>query len=237
MAAYKLFWDEFSGWYLEIIKPEYQKPVDRKTLDATLSFFDRLIRIIHPFMPFITEEIWHLLAERKEGESIMITRMPELKKYKKELLSRFEVVKETVTAIRSVRKEREIPNKDKLVLCIRLDKDGVDSEFLPVIMKLGNLSDVSLVDGKIEGAASFMTGTTEFYIPVEGKENNVAELERIREDLDYYRGFLASVMKKLDNVRFVQNAPEAVLELERKKKADTELKIQSLEERLKESGV
>ena len=237
MEAYKLFWDEFSGWYLEIIKPEYQKPVDRKTLDATLSFFDRLLRIIHPFMPFITEEIWHLLGERKEGESIMITRMPELKKHKKELLSRFEVVKETVTAIRSVRKERGIANKDKLTLCIRSDKDGVDSEFIPVIMKLGNLSDVSLVEGKIEGAASFMTGTTEFYIPLEGKQDNGAELERIREDLQYYRGFLVSVMKKLDNVRFVQNAPESVLEFERKKKADAELKIKSLEERLKELGV
>jgi valyl-tRNA synthetase len=188
-------------------------------------------------MPFITEEIWHLLAERKEVESIMTTRMPEVKKYKKELLSRFEVVKETVTAIRSVRKEREIPNKDKLVLCIRSDKDSVDSEFIPVIMKLGNLSDAILVDGKIEGAASFMTGTTEFYIPVEGKKDNGAELERIREDIDYYRGFLISVMKKLDNDRFIKNAPDAVLDLERKKKADAELKIKSLEERLKEPGV
>ena len=236
MAAYKLFWDEFSGWYLEIIKPEYQKPVDRKTLEVTLNFFDSLVRIIHPFMPFITEEIWQLLAERKEGESIMISRMPESKKYKKELLARFEVVKETVTAIRSVRKEREIPNKDKLVLCIRSDKNWVDRDFIPVIIKLGNLSDVSLVEGKKEGSASFMIDTTEFFIPLEGKQDYEAELARIREDLKYYRGFLVSVMKKLDNERFIRNAPEPVLELERKKKADTELKIESLEERLKELG-
>ena len=167
----------------------------------------------------------------------MISRMPESKKYKKELLARFEVVKETVTAIRSVRKVKDIPNKDKLVLCCRSDKDGVDSDFIPVIMKLGNLSDVSLVEGKKEGAASFMIGTTEFYIPLDGKQDIQAELASIREDLDYYRGFLVSVMKKLDNERFVNNAPEQVLELERKKKADTELKIKSLEERLKELGI
>ena len=166
----------------------------------------------------------------------MISRMPESKKYKKELLARFDVVKETVTAIRSVRKEREIPNKDKLVLCIRSDENWVDRDFIPVIMKLGNLSDVSLVKGKKEGSASFMIGTTEFFIPLEGKQDFEAELARIREDLKYYRGFLVTVMKKLDNERFVRNAPEPVLELERKKKADTELKIESLEERLKELG-
>jgi len=234
MAAYKLFWDEFSGWYLEIIKPEYQKPVDRKTFEATISFFDRLLRIIHPFMPFITEEIWHLIMERKDDESIMIARMPEVKKFNRELLARFETVKETVTAIRSVRKEKGIPNREKIVLCIRSGKEGVDNEFIPVIMKLCNLSDVTLVNNKKEGAASFITGTTEYYIPLEGVQDNEVEISRIREDLNYYREFLASVMKKLDNVRFVQNAPGPVLELERKKKADTELKIQSLEERLKE---
>jgi valyl-tRNA synthetase len=185
-------------------------------------------------MPFITEEIWHLIMERKDDESIMIARMPEVKKFNRELLARFETVKETVTAIRSVRKEKGIPNREKIVLCIRSGKEGVDNEFIPVIMKLCNLSDVTLVNNKKEGAASFITGTTEYYIPLEGVQDNEAEISRIREDLNYYREFLASVMKKLDNVRFVQNAPGPVLELERKKKADTELKIQSLEERLKE---
>jgi len=234
MTTYKLFWDEFSGWYLEIIKPAYQKPVDRITFEATISFFDKLLRLIHPFMPFITEEIWQLIKQRKEGESIMITMMPEPKRSRKELLSRFEVVRETVSAIRSVRKEREIPNKEKIALCIRTVEKNVDREMLPVIMKLGNLSDVSLVDSKQEGAASFMIGTIEYYIPLAGKLNIGDEIVRLKEEVKYFRGFLESVMKKLSNDRFVQNAPEPVLKLELKKKADTELKIRSLEERIKE---
>jgi len=234
MAAYKLFWDEFSGWYLEIIKPEYQKPIDKKTYEATFSIFDKLLRIIHPFMPFITEEIWQMLAERKDGESIMISKVPETKKYNRDLIIRFEIIKETITAIRSVRKEKNLPVKEKLELCIRTDKKSFDSEFLPILIKLGNLSEIKFVDSRQEEAASFMVKTTEYFIPLGIRLNVEKELVKIREDLDYLRGFLSSVMKKLDNERFVKNAPADVLELERKKKSDTELKIKSLEERLEE---
>ena len=234
MAAYKLFWDEFSGWYLEIIKPEYQKPIDSKTLEATISIFDRLLRIIHPFMPFITEEIWQILAERKDGESIMISRAPEAKKFNREIIGRFELIKETITAIRSARMEKDITAKEKLVLCIRSDESNHDREFLPVLVKLGNLSEVSFVDSKQEGAAAFMVKTTEYFIPLGTRLNVEKELVKIREDLEYNRGFLISVMKKLDNERFVKNAPADILDLERKKKSDTELKIKSLEERLEE---
>ena len=230
MITYKLFWDEFSGWYLEIIKPEYQKPIDRITYDATVSVFDKLLKLIHPFMPFITEEIWQLLLERKDGESLMITRMPEAKKFNKDLIASFESVKETISAVRTVRKDKDIPNKEKLDLLIRSDKDSFDIEFLPVISKLCNLSEVSFVSEKQEGAASFMVGTTEYFIPLGGKLDIEEELAKIQEDLDYNRGFLVSVMKKLENERFVQNAPANVLELERKKKSDTESKIKSLEE-------
>jgi valyl-tRNA synthetase len=233
MTSYKLFWDEFSGWYLEIIKPEYQKPVDRKTFEATVSLFEKLMKVIHPFMPFITEEIWQLLIERSDGESIMVARMPEAKKFNKELTTGFESVKETVSAVRSVRKDKEIPNKEKIELLILGEKIGYNTEFLPVVSKLCNLSAISFVSEKQEGTASFMVGVTEYYIPLKGKLDIEGEIVRIMDELNYNRGFLINVMKKLDNERFVNNAPASVLELERKKKSDAESKIKSLEEALK----
>jgi len=234
MITYKLFWDEFSGWYLEIIKPDYQKPIDRTTYEATIIVFDKLLKVIHPFMPFITEEIWQLFIKRKDGESIMVTRMPEASKFNIQMVESFESVKETISAIRTVRKSKDIPNKEKIELLVRSDKYEFDTVFLPVISKLCNLSGVSFVSEKQEGAVSFMVGTTEFFIPMVGKIDIEAELVKIREDLDYHRGFLASVTKKLENERFVQNAPASVLDLERKKKSDAESKIKSLEERMKE---
>jgi len=234
MKVYKLFWDEFSGWYLEIIKPQYEKPIDKKTLNATTGFFDSLLRLLHPFMPFITEEIWQMLGDRQEGESLMISRMPELKRCRKELISRFERIKETVSSVRTLRKEKDLPNKEKTVLYIKADKESFDQEFLPVMMKMCNLSDIILIDKKPEGTVSFMVHTTEYFIPAGKRGDKKEELKKIREDLDYYRGFLASIMKKLGNERFIQNAPGNVLETERKKKSDTESKIRSLEERKKE---
>jgi valyl-tRNA synthetase len=236
MITYKLFWDEFSGWYLEIIKPEYQKPVDRVTFNATVEIFDKLLKVIHPFMPFITEEIWQLLLERKDGESIMVEHMPETNKFNKDLVDNFESVKETISAIRTVRKTKDIPNKERLELMIRSDKGSFDIVFLPVISKLCNLSGVSFVSEKQEGAVSFMVRTTEYFIPVSGILDVEGEIAKIQEDLTYNRGFLVTVMKKLENERFVQNAPATVLELERKKKSDAESKIKSLEERIKELG-
>jgi valyl-tRNA synthetase len=234
MITYKLFWDEFSGWYLEIIKPEYQKPIDRATFDSTVQVFEELVKIIHPFMPFITEEIWQLLNERKDGESIMVEKLPEIRKFNKDLVVRFESAKETISAIRSIRKSKDLPNKEKLELLIMLDKGNSITEFLPVISKLCNLSDISFVSEKQEGAASFMVGTTEYFIPLAGKLDIEAELLKIDEELVYHRGFLMAVIKKLENERFVQNAPANVLELERKKKRDAESKIMSLEARRKE---
>jgi valyl-tRNA synthetase len=234
MVVYKLFWDEFSGWYLEAIKPEYEKPADKATYDATLSFFDRLMRLIHPFMPFISEDIWQMLSDRKEGESIMISKMPESKKYNKEIISLFETAKEIISSIRSVRKEKDIPGKENLNLFIKADEKTFNREFLPIVAKLCYLDSINFTLKKEEDAASFMVGTTEFFIPLKGKIDIEAELSRISEELKYYRGFLASVMKKLDNERFVQNAPANVLETERKKKSDAESKIKSLEERERE---
>jgi len=233
MNSYKLFWDEFSGWYLEVIKPEYTKPVDRLTYNATISLFDSLMRIIHPFMPFITEEIWQMIDDRKDGESLMVSPMPKAGKHDRALLEKFETAKEIVTAIRAVRKEKQILNSDPVELLIRTEIKGFDSLVIPVIVKLCNLTGISFVSGKPDNSASFMIKTTEFYIPLGGLIDVEAEKAKILSDLSYLRGFLDSVMKKLDNERFVQNAPPSVLDLERKKKADTESKIKSLEEALK----
>ncbi len=232
MITYKLFWDEFSGWYLEIIKPEYQKPVDRATLNATISIIDRLLKLVHPFMPFITEELWQLLSARKDGESLMTELIPESGKFNRELLGDFEEVKETISAVRTVRKNNGIPARDKLELLIRADEHSFDARFLPVIIKLCNLSGISFVSEKRADAVSFMVNTTEYYIPVSGTQDIEGELKRLNEELHYNKGFLASVMKKLENDRFVQNAPASVLDLERKKKSDAESKIKSLEEEI-----
>jgi len=233
MASYKLFWDEFSGWYLEIIKPEYKKPIDRLTFDATIAIFDNLLRIIHPFMPFITEEIWQMIERRKDGESIMISSLPRAKKYDRDIIAGFETVKDIISNVRAVRKEKQIPVRDSLVLAIKAENDNFDSEFLSVIKKLCNISDVKFITEKLDNSAAFMVGTTEFCIPLGDKMDAEAEKVRIKADLAYYRGFLESVMKKLNNERFVKNAPQPVIELEQKKKTDTELKLRALEEALK----
>jgi len=234
MNVYKLFWDEFSGWYLESIKPDYGMPIDKVTYEATSAIFDNLLRLLHPFMPFISEEIWQMLEERKDGESLMVSAMPASRKFNKELIMRFDIVKETISAVRTVRKEKNIPNKERLILCINSVEDKYDREFLPLIARLCNLSNVRFIDKKVQGAASFMVQTTEFFIPLGDKLDVEGELARIGEELEYNRGFLTSVMKKLDNERFVKNAPASVIDLERKKKSDTESKIKSLEERVKE---
>jgi valyl-tRNA synthetase len=234
MSTYKLFWDEFSGWYLEIIKPEYQKPIDRKTYDSTITLFDSLMRLIHPFMPFITEEIWQLLLERKEGESIMVSLLPVEREFNKEFTDKFEQIKGVISGVRTVRKEKEIPTREKVELCILPGKEDFGSDFFPVISKMCNLNGIDIVKDKPENAASFIIGTTGFFIPLEEKIDVEAELRKIDEELVYQKGFLAGVMKKLDNERFVQNAPASVIELERKKRSDAEERIQSLEERRRE---
>ena len=233
MKTYKLFWDEFSGWYLEIIKPEYQKPVDLKTYNATISIFERLMQVIHPFMPFITEEIWHLISERKEGESIMVSRMPVHKKHHDRFIHRFEVAKEIISAIRAIRKEKNIPQADKMDLYIKTD-NSYDGYYLPVIRKMCNLNEIKYTEEKVQDAISFLVRTIEYYIPVRTKVDTAEELKRTREELEYTKGFLAIVMKKLDNEKFIRGAPSDVVERERKKQADALVKIKALEEKIKE---
>ena len=229
MAVYKLFWDEFSSWYLEMIKPAYQQPVDRKTYEATLGFFDSLLRMLHPFMPFITEELWQALAERRAGESIMIISIPQPKAYKEEFLSDVEKAKEVIGNIRTIRLQKNIPNKEILNLeVLNADDNLLDA----VIIKMANLSGIFKVEEKSSGAVSFLVGTTEYAVPLGNNVNIEEELEKLNIELVYLQGFLKSVRTKLDNEKFVANAKPEIVENERKKQADAESKIKTLQENI-----
>ena len=227
MEAYKLFWDEFSSWYLEIIKPGYQQPIDRKTYETTLSFFDSLLKLLHPFMPFITEELWQALEERKDGESIMVTTLFPSKVDNTNLLSDFEETKEIISNIRTIRLQRNIPNKDALALQV---VGEYPSDYNPVIIKMSNLTGIESVKEKVAGSVSFLVKTQEFAVPLENNINKEEELTKLQEELVYQQGFLKSVTGKLSNESFVAKAPEKVIEMERKKQADAESKIKSLQE-------
>ena len=227
MTVYKLFWDEFSSWYLEMVKPAYGQPIDRRTYDATLEFFDELLRLLHPFMPFITEELWQHLCDRQEGESIMVQPGPALAPYDERLLADVERAKEIIAGVRTVRLQKNIANKEPLALqYIGTHDGGCDA----VVAKLANLSGIERVAGKEATAASFLVGTTEYAVPLGNNIDKAAELQKLEDELKYMQGFLKSVLAKLGNERFVNNAPAQVVETERKKQADAESKIKSLEE-------
>lgn len=227
MAVYKLFWDEFSSWYLEMVKPAYQQPIDQKTYDATLRYFDALLRMLHPFMPFITEELWQHLYDRKEGESIMTARMPEPQPVNMEIINRFETTKLVVAGIRTIRLQKGIANKEQLTLQIIGAHDHSND---CILTKMTNLATIETIEEKDPAAASFRVHATEYAIPMSNAIDVEAELKKLEAELKYAQGFLKTVMGKLGNERFVQNAPEAVVAMERKKKADAEEKIKSLEE-------
>lgn len=227
MAVYKLFWDEFSSWYLEMIKPAYQQPIDRATYEATLGFFDALLRVLHPFMPFITEELWQALQSRANGESIMVVLQPDAKNPDEKIISGFDNVKEIIAGIRTIRLQKNIPVRESLDLQITGAHDDV---FDAVIKKLCHLSKIEKVHEKASGSVSFLAGTTEYSIPMGSLINAEEEIQKMEAEIEYLEGFLVSVMKKLDNERFVANAKPEVVDAERKKKADAEAKIVSLKE-------
>ena len=229
MAVYKLFWDEFSSWYLEMVKPAYGQPIDRATMDATLAFFDNLLRLLHPFMPFITEELWQHIAERKDGESIMVAQLPKAQPVDEAIVADIEIAKEIIAGVRTVRLQKNIANREALKLQML---GGATCPATPIVEKLANLSSIDNVAEKDGAAASFLVGTAEFAVPLADNINVEEEIKKIEADLKYYEGFLASVMKKLSNEKFVNNAPAKVIEMERKKQADAEAKIATLRESL-----
>ena len=228
MAVYKLFWDEFSSWYLEMVKPAYGQPIDKVTYEKTLAFFETLLKLLHPFMPFITEELWQHIYDRQPGESIMTQTLVKDMPYNEALIAQFEAVKEVISGIRTIRLQKNIAQKEALAL--EVTGENPVAGFVSVIAKLCNLSEIKQVEIKSEGAAAFMVGTTEYAVPLGNLINVEEELKKLEVDLKYQEGFLQSVMKKLSNEKFVSKAPANVIEMERKKQADAETKIAALKE-------
>ena len=228
MAVYKLFWDEFSAWYLELIKPAYLQPIPRKVMEKTIEFFDNLLHLLHPFMPFISEELWQHITERKEGESLMVSPMQPVGKVDENLLKQVEAVKEVISGVRAIRVQKNIAQKEQLTL--QVVGENPVANFNALLNKMCNLSGIEMVDNKAEGASSFMVGTTEFAVPLGNLIDAEAEIARMEKELKAKEGFLKGVLAKLNNERFLANAPEAVVALERKKQHDAESIIASLKE-------
>ena len=241
MAVFKLFTDEFSGWYLEMIKPEYDrekncsKPLDKATLDATLNIFEQLMKVIHPFMPFITEELYQHITERKDGESIMVStlKLDAPSELDAKLIAIYEQGKQVISGVRAVRQQKNIPTREPLVLEAPQIADGVAVLLSDTIIKMAGLSEIKLVDKKSEGTQSFLVGTDEYAVPLGSLIDADAEIRKAEAEIQRLQGFKTGIEKKLSNERFVQNAPAQVVELERKKLSDAESKIAALQETIK----
>jgi valyl-tRNA synthetase len=231
MTTYKLIWDDFCSNYLEIVKPPYQQPIDRETYEQTIVFFEKLMQILHPFMPFLTEEVWHLLREQKED--IIVSNMPKAEAYDAGIIADFDFAAEVINNVRNVRNKKQIPMKEQLELKVKANgQAGTKSAFDAVIIKLSNLSKLEYVEADVEGATRFLVKSAEYFVPMSDNVDVEAELAKLQEELSYTQGFLASVNKKLSNERFVNNAPAKVVDMERKKAADAEQKIKVLEEQI-----
>jgi len=231
MAIYKLVWDDFCSWYLEMVKPGYEQPIDAKTLEATKSFFENLLKVLHPFTPFVAEELWHALRERVEGDDIIVAPWPSVKSFDAQNLKQFDLASEVITNIRNIRKSNNIATKVKLELFIRKTQT-IETSFDSIIVKMGNLSVLEYVQDKVANANSFIVAGNEYFIPFGDTIDVEAEKAKIAEELTYTKGFLKSVQSKLSNERFVAGAPEAVITNERKKEADALAKIALLEEKM-----
>lgn len=231
MDTYKLIWDDFCSSYLEIVKPAYQKPIDKATYEQTVANFERLLTVLHPFMPFVTEELWQNLSIRKDGESLMMSNFPKATEADNSLIDEFNFALQVVTEIRTIRKQKNIPNKDQVELFVKTNQE-TNKRFDAVIIKLTNLSALNYTPEKMDNAFSFVVKSNEYYIPISENVDVEAERVKIQKELEYTLGFLKSVNGKLANEKFVNNAPEQVLAIERKKQAEAEAKIKVLEEQL-----
>lgn len=217
MSTYKLIWDDFASWLLEIVKPAYQQPIDSKTLKSIITLLENNLKVLHPFMPFLTEEIWQLIRQRNFEEALIISKLPETKTFNKQLITEFDFAKEVVSGIRTIRKEKNIAFKDEIAFSV-INKEKTNSTFDEVIIKLGNLESINYSKDAIEGALTFRVRSNEYFIPIAGAINVEEEIAKLTEELKYTEGFLKSVQGKLSNERFVNNAPEQVVASEKKKK-------------------
>ena len=231
MAIYKLVWDDFCSWYLEMIKPGYEQPIDAKTMEATKDFFEQILKVIQPYTPFISEELWHLIRERQEEDDIIIATWPTVKEPAIDILASFELASEVITNIRNVRKQNNIATKVKMDLFVK-ENTSVDRSFDSVIAKMGNLAVLDYVNEKVANANSFLVQSNEYFIPFGDAIDLVAEKKKMEEELNYTKGFLKSVQSKLTNEKFMAGAPDQVVAIERKKEADALQKIAILEEKI-----
>ena len=227
MSTYKLIWDDFSSWFLEMVKPAYQQPIDAKTLKSVISFLEDNLKVLHPFMPFLSEEVWQDIAERTPEEALIIAEYPKMVTVNETLINDFKVASEVISGIRNIRKEKNIAFKDQIDFAV-LNNDSINTNFDAVIEKLGNLSAIKYVTEKVDGALSFRVKSNEYFIPMGDAIDVEAEKAKLEEELNYTEGFLKSVQKKLSNERFVNNAPEQVIKIERQKEADALSKIETI---------
>ncbi len=231
MTAYKLIWDDFCSWLLEMVKPGYQQPVDKLTFDAIIVAFEDILKILHPYMPFITEEIWHQIEDRKSEEALIVSAYPIEKPINKEILKDFEIASEVISGIRTIRKEKNISFKESINLSV-INNINAATSFDSVIKKMGNVDELDYISEKIEGALTYRVKSNEYFIPIEGAINVEDEIAKLSEELKYTEGFLRSVQGKLKNERFVNNAPEKVIGMERQKEADALAKIETIKRSL-----
>lgn len=237
MSMYKLIWDDFCAWYLEMIKPGFEQPIDQETYNATVNFFEQILKVAHPFMPFITEELWHELAERTEKDCIIVAEWPKPKALNANVLSQMEQVFEVITNVRNIRNSKQIAPKVPLQLLVKTSDQSLYVNYAHILKKTAFLSEINFVNEEQPGAIGFVVKADDLFVPMEGEIDIEKEKENMLKELEYNRGFLISVDKKLSNERFVSNAPENVLAIERQKQADALSKIKSLEQRLNTLGV
>ncbi|WDO11413.1 valine--tRNA ligase [Flavobacterium sp. WW92] len=231
MAIYKLVWDDFCSWFLEMIKPAYKAPIDKKTFDKAIEMLESNLKLLHPFMPFLTEEIWQHIAERTPEQALIISTWPELKSFDAKLIADFDFAAEVISGVRTIRKEKNIPFKDAIELKA-INNDNTSAYFDAVITKLGNINSLEYVSEAVNGALTFRAKSNEYFVPISGAINVEEEIAKLSEELKYNQGFLKSVQARLSNEKFVNNAPEKVLEIERKKEADALSKIATIEQSL-----
>jgi valyl-tRNA synthetase len=229
MGIYKLVWDDFCSWFLEMIKPAYQQPIDRTTFEKAIEMLENNLKLLHPFMPFLTEEIWHYIAEREPEQALIVAEWPKAKAYDEQLIADFDFAIDVISGIRTIRKDKNIPFKDVIDLMV-VNNEKATTHFDSVIMKLGNIVALEYVSDKVDGALSYRVKSNEYFIPITGNIDVAAEITKLSDELNYTKGFLKSVQAKLSNEKFVGGAPEKVLEMERKKEADALAKIATLEQ-------
>ncbi|MBZ9728892.1 valine--tRNA ligase [Salegentibacter sp. JZCK2] len=232
MSTYKLVWDDYCSWFLEMVKPAYGQPMDATTYKAVIEILEDNLKVLHPFMPFVTEEIWQEITERTPAEALIVAKWPELKDFNEEIISEFALASEVIAGIRKIRKEKNISFKNTIDLMV-MNNEKTSELFDPVILKMGNINDFAYVDKQVEGALSFRVKSNEYFIPIAGSIDVEAEIEKLEEELKYNEGFLKSVEKKLSNERFVNNAPDKVVAIEKAKQADAEAKIEAIKASLK----